>query len=166
MSREGGNGSGEESPVPKRHQHGGGKINRLEPLNTMELSASPMTITCFQNVGYFHFCERVQQVQIHPMLTRLFILNLHEKQLNLAVVKFELSWDAIAIATEIPRVGEKWFKQANLDISHYEPFLKPIYKDYNKSIFPFSHFLERYAPMMKVIMKYFTCEGRFSRLYS
>ena len=28
------------------------------------------------------------------------------------------------------------------------------------------HFLERYAPLMKVIMKYFTCEGRYSRLYS
>ena len=41
-----------------------------------------------------------------------------------------------------------------------------LYKDYKKSIFPFSHFLERYAPMMRVIMKYFTCEGRFSRLYS
>lgn len=25
--------------------------------------------------------------------------------------------------------------------------------------------LERYAPFMKVVMKFFTCEGRFSRLY-
>ena len=53
-----------------------------------------------------------------------------------------------------------------MDLSHYEPFLKPRYKDDCKSIFPFSHFLERYAPLMRVIMKYFTCEGRFSRLYS
>lgn len=50
-------------------------------------------------------------------------------------------------------------------MSYYEPYLKPRYKDYNKSIFPFSHLLERYAPLMRIIMKYFTCEGRFSRLY-
>ena len=152
--------------MPRRHQHRGGRIKKFEPLSTMELNASPMTATCFQNVGCFHFCERVQQVQSHPKLTRLFILNLHEKQVNLVGVKFELSSDAIAIATGIPSVGEKWFKQANLDISHYEPFLKARYKDYNKSIFPFLDLLDRYAPMMRVIMKYFTCEGRFSRLYS
>lgn len=50
MSREGGNGSEEEGQVPRRHQHRGGRINRFEPQNTMELNASPMTVTCFQNV--------------------------------------------------------------------------------------------------------------------
>ena len=152
--------------MPRRHQHKGGRINRFEPLNTMELNGSPLIVSCFQNVGCYEFCEKVQQVQNHLELTRLFILNLHEKQVNLAGVKFELSSDAIAIATRITSVGEKWFKQANLDISYYEPFLKPRYKDYNKFVFPFSHFLDRYAPMMMFIMKYFTCEGRFSRLYS
>ena len=54
----------------------------------------------------------------------------------------------------------------NLDMSYFEPYLKPRYKDHHKSIFPFSHILDRYAPMMRIIMKYFTREGRFSRLYS
>ena len=63
-------------------------------------------------------------------------------------------------------MGERWFKQENLDPSYYEPYLKPRYKDDKKSIFPFSHLLDQYAPMMKIIMKYFICEGRFSRLYS
>ena len=166
MSREGDSGSGEEGQVPRRHQHRGGRINRFEPINTMELNASPLTVSCFQNIGCYQFCEKVQRVQNHPEMTRLFILNLHEKQVNLAGVKFDLSLDVIVISTGIPSVGEKWFRKANLYISHYEPFLKPRYKDYNKSIFPFSHFLERYAPMMRVIMKYFTCEGIFSRLYS
>ena len=77
-----------------------------------------------------------------------------------------MSTNAIAAAIGIPSVGERWFKQANLDMSYYEPYLKPRYKDHKKPIFPFSHFLERYVPMMKIIMKYFTCEGRFFRLYS
>ena len=53
----------------------------------------------------------------HPELTRLFIINLHEKKVSLAGVTFELSTDAIANATGIPSVGEKWFKRDNLDMS-------------------------------------------------
>ena len=63
-------------------------------------------------------------------------------------------------------MGEKWFKQENLDMSYFEPYVKPRYKDHHKSFFHFSHLLDRYEPMMKIIMKYFTCEGKFPRLYS
>ena len=100
------------------------KINRFEPLNTLELMASPMTVSCFQNVGCFDFFERIQPVKNHFKLTRLFIINLHDKQFNLAGVTFELSLDSIANAIGIPSVGEKWFKQASLDISYREPYLK------------------------------------------
>ena len=128
--------------------------------------ASPLTVPCFKHVGCFNFCEILQQIQYHPMLTRLFITNIHDRQVTLARVTFTMSTNAIAVATRIPNAGEKWFKQGNLDHSYYEKYLKPRYKDDKKSIFPFSHLLDRYVPMMKIIMKYFTCEGRFSRLYS
>ena len=110
MSREGESGSEGEGQVPRRHPHKGGKNNRFEPLNTMELNASPLTVSYFQNVGCYEFCKKVQQVQNHPELTRLSILNLHEKKFNLVGVNFEMSSDSIAIATGIPSVGEKWFK--------------------------------------------------------
>ena len=152
--------------MPRIHDHKGGNINRFELLNTSEIMASPLTVSYFKHVGCFEFYEKVQQVQNHPELTRLFIINLHENQVNLARVTFEMSTDAIAAATGISSVGEKWFKQANLDMSYFKPYLKPRYKDHRKSIFPFSHLLDRYAPMMRIIMKYFTCEGRFSHLYS
>ena len=74
--------------------------------------------------------------------------------------------NSISATTGIPNVGEKWFKKVNLDLRYYERYLKPRYKNDKKSIFPFSHLLDRYVPMMKIIMKYFTCEGMFSRLYS
>ena len=77
-----------------------------------------------------------------------------------------MSTNAIVAATGIPSMGERWFKQEKLDMSYFEPYLKPRYKDHNKSIFPFSHLLERYVPIMRIIMKYFNCEGRFSHLYS
>ena len=99
--------SGMEEKMPKRHDHKGGRINIFEPLNTWELMASPITISCLKQVGFFDFCEKVQQVQNHPELTRLFIINFHDKQVNLDEVKFELSTYSITDATGIPSVGEK-----------------------------------------------------------
>lgn len=157
--------NGVETQMPMRHDHKGGKINRFEPINTRELIASPLIVSFFKHVGCFEFCERVKKVQNHSELTRLFIINLHKKQVNLVGVTFEMSTNSIATSTRIPSMGERWFKQESLDMSYYEPYLKPRYKYHNKSIFPFSHLLNRYVPMMKIIMKYFTCEGGFSHLY-
>ena len=33
-------------------------------------------------------------------------------------------------------------------------------------VFPFRFLRDEYAPLMRIIIRYFTCEGRFSRLYS
>lgn len=73
---------------------------------------------------------------------------------------------AISKATRIPSIGERWFKQKRLDLTHYHPFLKPSVQAECEAIFPFSHLLDRYALLMNIIMKYFTCDGRFSRVYS
>ena len=95
------------------------------------------------------------------MLTRLFITNLHDSQVTLVGVTFTISPAIIADAFGIPNMGGKWFKQGELDHFYYEPYLKPRYKNERKRIFPFSYHLDRYIPMMKIIMKYFTCEVGF-----
>jgi hypothetical protein len=126
---------GEETEV--RRPHKGRRVLRLEPTNTRELLASPLTVTCFKHVGCYDFCEKIQRVQHHPMLTRLFISRLHD----------------IQDSTRIPNIGEKWFKKGNLKKRDFDFFLKPRHKNQTKRFFPFSHLLDRYAPMMKIIMK-------------
>ena len=128
--------------------------------------ASPMTVTCFKHVGCFGFCEKIQRVQHHPMLSRLFISNIHDNQVTLASVTFTVSTAIISTATGIPNVGKKWFKQKDLEEHYYEPYIKPRYKNGKKRVFPFSYLLDKYSPMMKIILKYFSCEARFSRLYT
>ena len=113
---------------------------RLEPTNTREILASPMTVTCFKYVGCYYFCEQIKRVQHHPMLTRLFISKLHKNQVTLAGVTFTVSTAIISAATGIPNVGEKWFKKSNLEENYFEPFLKPRYKNERKRFFPFSDF--------------------------
>ena len=100
------------------------------------------------------------------MLSRVFISNLIDNQVTLAGLTFSVSTYVIAAATWIPNMGEKWFKSKDLEDKYYEPFIKPRYRNERRRFFPFNYLLDRYAPMMKIIMKYFSCEGGFSRLYT
>jgi len=77
--------------------------------------ASPITVTSFKHMGFFEFCEKVERIQHHPVLTRLFITNLHDDQVTLAGVTFTISPAIISEASGIPNVGGKWFKQGELD---------------------------------------------------
>lgn len=164
MSGEEGNISSEAGEGPIRKNHNGGKFNRFEPLSIVDITSSPIVLTWFQNVGCYQFCEKVKKVHSRPEIMRLFVLNLHNKHVNITGIDFELSSDTISHATGLIDVGEKWFRRAKLDMTYYEPFIKPRYKEGSKRIFPFSHLLEKYEPLMRVIMKYFTCERRYSRL--
>ena len=73
--------------------------------------ASPITLKSFKYVGCFEFCEKVEKIQHHLVLTKLFITNLHDNQVTLASVTFTIYPTIILEAFGIPNVGEKWFKQ-------------------------------------------------------
>ena len=106
--------------TPNKSDHKGGKIKGYEPITIKELMASPLNVSCFKHAGCFEFCERVQRIQYHFELTRLFITNIHDGHITLARVTFTMSTSSISAATGIPNVGEKWFKKVNLDLSYYE----------------------------------------------
>lgn len=112
-----------------------------------------MTVTSFKHLRCFEFCEKVQKVQYHPMLSRLFISNLHENQVTLAGVTCTISTAITSVSTGIPNFGEKWFKQDDLEEHYYEPDIKPRYRNDRKRLFPFSYLLDRFVPMMKIVMR-------------
>jgi hypothetical protein len=95
----------------------------------------------------------------------LFVLHLHDGHVNLAGVDFTLTPEMVSQATGIPNVGEEWNKRKLLDRFQYEPYIKPEYMRYMTGVFPFRFLKDEYVPLMRLIMRYFTCEGRFSRLF-
>ena len=103
-----------EEKTPKKIDHKGGKINRYELITPKELMASPLTVSCFKHVGCFEFCEKVQQIQYHPVLTRLFITNIHDRQVTLAGVTFTMSTNAILAVTGIPKWEKNGLKSETL----------------------------------------------------
>jgi len=108
----------------------------------------------------------VARVQYHHELARLFVLHLHNGQTTLSSVTFTLTPKSISLANEIPNVRERWNKRQKIDKEHYEPYIKPSYLRQLSRVFPFRYLKNSYAPLMKLIMKYFSCEGQFCRLYA
>jgi hypothetical protein len=81
-------------------------------------------------------------------------------------LEFEVSEASIATTTWIPNTSERWFKSMILNITFSKDFLKPDYQTNNLSKgVPRSHLVEYFEKMLKIIQRYFTCEGRFNMLY-
>lgn len=91
--------------------------------------------------------------------------HLDNNEVNHAVVTFTLSPTVILEAIGIPNVGEKWNKGQDIDIEYYEPYIKAKYHNRLKRVFPFKFLDDKFVPLMKIIIEYFTYEGRFSRMY-
>jgi len=144
----------------------GGHHKREEPTSLAELQACPLAVTCFQYMSCYQFCERLAQIQHHRELARRFVLHLHDGQVTLAGVNFVFSPEAISQATGIPNVGEVWPKRKWLDFVYFEPYVRPAYIHNLSGNFPFRFLRGEYAPIMWLIMHYFTCEGRFSRVFA
>jgi hypothetical protein len=81
-------------------------------------------------------------------------------------LEFEVFEASIAVATGIPNAGERWFKSMILNDAFSKDFLKIDYQtdNFSKGV-PRSHLVEYFDKMLKIIQRYFTCEGRFNMLY-
>ena len=154
-----------ELNVPRRPRKGGKHV-REEPTSLTELQAFPLAISCFQQQSCFQYCEMIARIQHHQELARLFVLHFHNGHVNLAGVIFTLTPETISQATGIPNVGEEWNKRQQLDKVFYEPYIRPSYIKHLGRVFPFQFLKDSYAPLMRLIIRYFSCEGRFTRLYA
>lgn len=81
-------------------------------------------------------------------------------------VTFTLTPKTISVAIGIPNVGEQWHKKKKVDRQHNEAYIKARFLRHLTRVFPFRYLKDEYAPLIKLIMKYFNCDGRFSRLYA
>ena len=157
-----------EVSVPRRYHKGGkgGRHVREKPTSLAHLQACPLAMNYFRYQSCFEYSERISQIQHHRELVRLFVLHLQDGHVNLSGVNFTLSPEIISQATGIPNVGEEWSKRQQLDRFHYEPYIKPGCIRHLIAVFPFRFLRDEYAPLMKLIIRYFSYEGRFSRLYA
>jgi len=158
--------SSTEIETQRRPRKGGksGQHKKIEPTSLTELQACPFAVSCFQHMACYQFCERLSHIQPHRELARLFVLHLHDGQVTLAGVNFVFSPEAITEATGIPNVGEVWLKRKWLDFVYYEPYVRASCIHNLTGTFPIKFLRAEYMDIMRLIMHYFTCEGRFARV--
>ena len=96
--------------MPPRKVNKGGLHKRFEPTTTKELNDSPSVLFNFHELGCPDFCQKVQEVTNHPPLTQLFALRLQGKHVYLEGLDFVLTPRSVSKATNIPYLGQKWFK--------------------------------------------------------
>jgi hypothetical protein len=81
-------------------------------------------------------------------------------------LEFEVTKTSISSATGIPISGEKWFKAMVLSSPFVKDLFNPEYwaNELSKSM-PRNQLTEQFDRILKIIQRYFTCEGRFNTLY-
>ena len=78
-----------------------------------------------------------------------------------------ISPEIISLVTEIPRGEERWFKNFRFEMEPCKIFLKPEFvdTDLTKAV-PRGYVKDTYANLLSNIQRYFTCEGRYHKVYS
>ena len=79
--------------------------------------------------------------------------------------EFHVDEALVAKVTELPRTGERWFKTIVTKNIEFRSYLQPKNKNliWKKSI-PTSWLEEKWQHMLKEILVYITCEGRYNRV--
>jgi hypothetical protein len=97
---------------------------------------------------------------------RKFALHFDGLKTKVGDLEFEGFEASIAAATGIPNTGERCFKSMTLNVSFSKDFLRSNYQidDLSKGV-PRSHLVEYFDKMLKIIQRFFTCEGSFNMLY-
>jgi hypothetical protein len=71
----------------------------------------------------------------------------------------------IAEVKDLPRTGENWFKTTIIKEVEFRSYLKPEHKCFIwKKDIPMSFLEEKWQHLLKSILVYITCEGRYNRV--
>jgi hypothetical protein len=153
-----------DTPQQKK-AHKGGSVIRTEPYDMQLFDVEPLIREVFQRVGCLNFYQNMQRG--HPEVAREFALNFDGTKTKVGTLELEVSEATIATTTEIPNIGEKWFKSMSLNATFSKEFLKPKCHGDNNLLkgVPRSHLVEGFYKILRVIQRYFTCEGRFNMIY-
>jgi len=98
----------------------------------------------------------------HKQMAMDFALNFDGIKTKVGPLEVAVNPDTIAAATEIPRQGEKWFKVQRFKLANCDDFLMAEHKgaDLTDGV-PKSWLEKPYQQFLKIIQRFFTCEGRY-----
>jgi hypothetical protein len=141
----------------------GGPALRKELDDICYLESHPDVCQLFKDAGCYKFCEKLQSS--HQQVAEAFALTFDGRKAVIGQDEFQVDEALIAEVTELPRTGENWFKTTVTKDVEFRSYLKPEHKClvWKKDI-PMSFLEEKWQHLLKAILVYITCEGRYNRV--
>ena len=112
----------------------GGPALRQELGDIIYLEAHPEVYKLFQDAGCYKFCEKIQGS--HQQVAEAFALSFDGSKEIIGKEEFLIDETLITEVTELPSIGEKWFKTTIPKDVEFRSYLKPKHRGvvWNKSV--------------------------------
>jgi len=155
----------EANIIEEGKSHRSGHCLRTEPESTEVLARDKSVLEAFEKAGCWNFCKKLQGG--HIQVTKEIALHFTSSSTKVGILNLKISREIIALVTEIPRGQDVWFKTFRFDMEPCKVFLKPEFAktELTKAV-PRNYIKDSYANLLLNIQHYFTCEGRYQKVYS
>jgi len=119
----------------------------------------------FKRAGCLKFCQKMDGHHID--VSYQFFVGFDGKMSKVGDLVIPTPEVDIAIATGIPAEGESWFKGNPLVVGECKHLFTKEHQNTKLSVgAPRAYISKEYDELLKVIQRYFTCEGRFNLVYA
>jgi hypothetical protein len=123
----------------------------------------PEVAECFKQVGIFSYCEKL--TTFHQQIAEAFALSYDGRIGKIGREEFIIDEASIAEYTGLSRTGSCWFKTSAPSNVEFRSYLLPIHKTLTwKKDIPLSYLEPKWKTLLKAILVYITCEGRYNRV--
>jgi hypothetical protein len=123
----------------------------------------PEVAECFKQVGIFSYCERL--TTFHQQIAEAFALSYDGRIAKIGREQFIIDEASIAEYTGLSRTGSCWFKTSLHSNVEFRSYLLPVHKSLTwKKDIPLSYLEPKWQTLLKAILVYITCEGRYNRV--
>ena len=141
----------------------GGLALKQELGDISHLESHPKVYQFFKDECYYRFCEKIQGS--HQQVAEAFALYFDGSKAMIGKEEFQVDETLIVEVAELPITGEKWFKTTITKNVEFRSYLQPEHKYvvWKKRV-PSTWLEERWQQLLKEILVYITCEGRYNRV--
>jgi hypothetical protein len=125
--------------------------------------AHPEVAECFRQTGVFTYCEKL--TTFHQQVAEAFSLSYDGRIAKIGREEFIIDEAAIAEYTGLSRTGDCWFKTSSPSNVEFRSYLLPVHKALTwKKDIPMSYLESKWQSLLRAILVYITCEGRYNRV--
>ena len=135
-------------------------ISELDGVRYLE--AHPTVARFFKQTGVFAYCEKLDT--FHQQIAEAFAVSFDGRTTKIGREEFIVDEAAIHECTGLPRTGECWFKTTTPSDIEFRSYLLPIHRNmiWKKNV-AMSSLEPEWQALLKEIIAYITCEGRYNR---